>query len=137
MKDHVAEIVAAYLRRNTVTAGDVPAVITQVYQALAGLGQAQSPAPEPAALKPAVPIRRSVSADSIVCLECGYKAKMLRRHLTSAHQLEPEDYRQRWNLPADYPLVAPDYSARRSALAKSVGLGKRATPRRPKRAPAQ
>ena len=123
MKEQVAEIVAAYLRNNTVAASDVPAVITQVYQSLVGLGQPWPAEPEPTALKPAVPIRRSISQNSVVYLECGAKGAMLRRHLKTAHELTPAAYRQRWNLPTDYPLVAPTYAARRSAMAKSIGLG--------------
>jgi predicted transcriptional regulator len=122
MKEQVAEIVAAYLRNNHVAADDIPAVITQVYQSLAGLGQSPAIA-EPR--KPAVPIRRSISADFIACLECGHKAAMLKHHLHTKHNLTPEDYRQRWNLPADYPVVAPKYAARRSELAKANGFGKR------------
>jgi predicted transcriptional regulator len=91
MKEQAAEIVAAYLRKNSVAPSDVPAVITQVYRSLATLGQPQTT--EPA--EPAVPIRRSISPDYIVCLECGTKAKMLKRHLTSAHNLTPADYRER------------------------------------------
>ena len=128
MKEQVAEIVAAYLRKNHVVAGDIPAVITQVYQSLAGLSQAQSVKPEVTeARKPAVPIKRSVSDNFIACLECGYKGSMLRRHLKTAHNLTPEEYRQHWNLPTDYPVVAPNYAARRSELAKAIGLGKRST----------
>jgi len=123
MKEQVAEIVAAYLRKNKVAAGDVPTVIAQVYQSLTGLGQPWPAEPEPAALKPAVPIRRSITKDFVVCLECGAKGAMLRRHLKTAHELTPAAYRQRWNLPSDYPLVAPTYAARRSEMAKSIGLG--------------
>jgi predicted transcriptional regulator len=123
MKEQVAEIVAAYLRNNSVAPSDVPAIITQVYQSLAGLGQPQPVVPE--ALNPAVPIRRSVNPEYITCLDCGAKAKMLRRHLASAHNLTPADYRDRWKLPTDYPLVAPTYAARRSELAKAAGLGRR------------
>jgi predicted transcriptional regulator len=120
MKEQVAVIVAAYLRKNSVGPNDVPAIIAQVYQSLAGLNQ-----PQPAEPEPAVPIRRSVNPVYITCLDCGAKAKMLRRHLTSAHNLTPADYRQRWKLPADYPLVAPRYAARRSELAKALGLGQK------------
>ena len=126
MKEQVAEIVAAYLRKNHIVVGDIRSVITHVYQSLAGLGQSQSAEPsmtEPR--KPAVPIRRSINEDSIICLECGIKATMLRRHLQTAHDLTPVAYRQRWNLPADYPIVAPKYAARRSELAKASNLGKR------------
>jgi predicted transcriptional regulator len=119
MQDQVAEIVAAYLRKNSVAPSDVPAVISQVYQALTGLTQ-----PPPAEPEPAVPIRRSINREYITCLDCGAKAKMLRRHLASAHNLMPADYRARWKLPTDYPMVAPSYAARRSELAKAVGLGR-------------
>jgi len=122
MKEQVAEIVAAYLRHNNVSLNDVPVVIAQVYQSLAQLGQPQ-PAETP--LQPAVPIRRSVSPEYITCLECGAKGAMLRRHLMAAHNMTPADYRLRWNLPTDYPVVAPGYAARRSELAKTLGLGKR------------
>jgi predicted transcriptional regulator len=125
MKEQVAEIVAAYLRKNHVLASDIPAVITQVYQSLAGLGQSRPTQAIAEPRKPAVPIRRSVSDDSITCLDCGFKASVLRRHLQTAHNLTPEEYRQRWNLPADYPIVAPNYAIRRSELAKALGLGKR------------
>jgi predicted transcriptional regulator len=120
MKEQVAEIVAAYLRNNSVAPSDIPAIIAQVYKSLAGLGQ-----PQPVELEPAVPIRRSVNPEYVVCLDCGAKAKMLRRHLTSAHNLTPAEYRERWKLPADHPLVAPRYAAARSELAKALGLGKR------------
>jgi predicted transcriptional regulator len=123
MKEQVAEIVAAYLRRNSVAPSDVPAVIVQVYQSLARLGQL--PAEPETPLKPAVPLRRSVNPEYIVCLDCGFKGAMLRRHLTVTHKLTPADYRQRWNLPSDYPLVAPSYTARRSEMAKAIGLGRK------------
>src|SRR5215469_9387870 len=129
MKERVAEIVAAYLRKNSVAPSDVPAVITQVYQSLAQLGQPQ-PAETP--LQPAVPIRRSVNPEYITCLECGAKGAMLRRHLMAAHNMTPADYRQRWNLPSDYPVVAPSYAARRSEMAKaSPRPGKTARAGRP------
>src|SRR5215472_10435426 len=107
MKEQVAEIVAAYLRKNSVAPSDVPTVITQVYQSLAELGQPQPVETPP---QPAVPIRRSVNPEYITCLECGAKAKMLRRHLTSAHDMTPTDYRRRWHLPSDYPVVASSYA---------------------------
>jgi predicted transcriptional regulator len=97
-----------------------------VYEVLMGLGGASSPKPEDGApRKPAVPIRRSVHDDFVICLDCGAKAQMLRRHLRTAHGLTPDGYRQRWNLPASYAVVAPKYAARRSELAKSAGLGNR------------
>jgi predicted transcriptional regulator len=122
MKEHVAEIVAAYLRKNSVVPSDVPAIIAQVYQSLVELGQ---PQPPETSLQPAVPIRRSVNPEYITCLECGAKGAMLRRHLMAAHNLTPADYRERWKLPTDYPVVAPSYAARRSEMAKALGLGRR------------
>ena len=120
MKEQVAEIVAAYLRNNSVAPSDIPAIIAQVYQSLAGLTQ-----PPPAEPQPAVPIRRSVNPEYITCLDCGAKAKMLRRHLATAHNMTPAEYRERWKLPTDYPLVAPSYAARRSEMAKALGLGRK------------
>ena len=132
MKEQTAEIVAAYLRKNTVMAKDVPALIAEVYQSLTALGRPFSGEPRTAGpLEPAVPIRRSVTKDSITCIECGAKGSMLRRHLKTAHDLTPESYRQRWHLPVDYPMVAPNYAARRSELAKAAGLGKRTNAEHP------
>lgn len=122
MKEQVAEIVAAYLKRNQLPPSELPGLIASVSQSLARLGQA--PVAPPATLTPAVPMRRSVGANAVICLDCGFKAKMLKRHLTTAHGLSVDDYRARWGLPLDYPLVARNYSARRSALAKAAGLGK-------------
>jgi predicted transcriptional regulator len=124
MKERVAEIVAAFVKRNLVPATELPALIASVNQALAGLSQA--PAAAPAALNPAVSIRHSVGAETITCLDCGQKSKMLKRHLTTAHGMTVDEYRTRWSLPSDYPMVAKNYSARRSELAKSLGLGRRA-----------
>jgi predicted transcriptional regulator len=123
MKEQVAEIVAAYVAHNTISPDQLPTLIATVNQALAGLGQA--PTAAPTALTPAVPIRRSVGADAITCLDCGYKGQMLKRHLTTAHGLTVHEYRTRWALARDYPVVAPNYAARRSELAKSIGLGRR------------
>jgi predicted transcriptional regulator len=123
MKEQVAEIVAAYVGHNTIAPDQLPALITTINQALIGLGQA--PAAAPAALSPAAPIRRSVGDDAITCLDCGYKGQMLKRHLTTSHSMTPESYRERWKLAADYPMVAPNYAARRSELAKAIGLGTR------------
>jgi predicted transcriptional regulator len=121
MIENVAEIIAAFLKRTQVPAAELPALIASVNQALAGLGQA--PAAAPTSLTPAVPIRRSVGAESITCLDCGQKSKMLKRHLSTAHGMTVDEYRTRWGLPTDYPMVAKNYSARRSELAKSIGLG--------------
>jgi predicted transcriptional regulator len=120
-----ADIVAAYVGQNTVSATAIPDLIKSVHQTLANLGKG---GPEPAAptekQKPAVPISRSVQHDYIVCLEDGKKLKMLKRYLRSRYDLSPEEYRRKWGLPADYPMVAPAYAARRSDFAKKIGLGR-------------
>jgi predicted transcriptional regulator len=123
MKQQVVEIIAAYVRKNQVEAAQLPALIASVSQSLASLGQPPTIATVP--LTPAVSIRQSVGADAITCLDCGAKAKMLKRHLLNAHGLTPDQYRVRWSLRADYPLVAKNYAARRSVLAKAAGLGRR------------
>lgn len=117
-----SDIVAAYVGNNAVVVNDLPQLIVDVHDALkkAAAGGAEVPA-EP--LKPAVPIRRSVTPDHIICLEDGQKFKSLKRHLRTHHDLTPEEYREKWGLPADYPMVAPNYAAARSALAKKMGLG--------------
>jgi predicted transcriptional regulator len=128
MKEYVAEIVAAFLKRNQVPAPELPALIASVSQSLASLGQA--PAAVPAPLTPAVSIRNSVGAETITCLDCGKKAKMLKRHILTAHSMTVDEYRSRWGLRPDYPMVARNYAARRSELAKSIGLGTRRGGRR-------
>ena len=125
--DLAAEIVAAYVGNNAVPANELPALIKDVYGALSeavsnGAASQEQPVEE---LKPAVPIRRSVTDDHIFCLECGAKFKSLRRHLNSRHGLTPEEYRAKWGLPADYPMVAKNYREARSKLAKDMGLGRR------------
>jgi predicted transcriptional regulator len=121
-----AEIVAAYFQNNAIAPADVPKFIRDVASALHHTDGPREPAqPEPAP-KPAVPVRRSVSADFIVCLEDGKKFKSLKRHLRTQYNMTPEQYRERWGLAADYPMVAPNYAKERSALAKKMGLGKRA-----------
>jgi predicted transcriptional regulator len=122
MKERVAEIVAAYVGKNRVDPAELPALIASVNQAIASLGQ--PPAKSPASLTPAVSIRRSVGADALICLECGFKSKMLKRHLRVAHGMTPLEYRAKWDLRKDYPMTAPNYAARRSELAKSLGLGR-------------
>ena len=119
---HVAEIVSSYLRHHKVPADQLTALITEVHRALAGLGRAPPVQELP---RPAVPIRRSVKQDYLVCLECGFRAQTLRRHLRVVHGLEVTQYRVRWNLPPDYPVTAPAYSDRRSVVAKALGLGRR------------
>ncbi len=117
-----AQIVSAHVSNNTVASENLSALIRQVHQALANAGQA---APEPEKLQPAVPVKRSVFPDYIVCLEDGKKLKMLKRHLQSAYNMTPDAYRERWGLPPDYPMVAPNYAERRSALARQIGLGRK------------
>jgi predicted transcriptional regulator len=118
------EIVAAHVSNNTVALGDLPQLINQVYNSLATIGVAPAaPAVRP---QPAVSIKKSVQADYIVCLEDGKKLKMLKRHLKTAYNMSPEAYRERWGLPPDYPMVAPNYASQRSHLAKEIGLGTRA-----------
>ena len=117
-------IVTAYLGRNPVHAQELPSIIGSVQQALSRLGRQLDvgrPAERP---KPAVPIRRSVSHDAIVCLECGKKQKLLKRHLGREHDLTPDEYRGRWGLPPEYPMTAPAYAAERSEFAKRIGLGR-------------
>jgi predicted transcriptional regulator len=118
-----ADIVAAYVTRNAVAAEAIPDLIRTVHGALEGLGQEIAPVLEERP-KPAVPIGRSVQHDYIVCLEDGKRLKMLKRYLRSRFDMSPDDYRRRWGLPADYPMVAPAYAARRSDFAKQIGLGR-------------
>ena len=118
----VARIVSGYVKNNAVSASALPAVIASVYRGLSGLGKAASPA-EPQT--PAVPVRQSVRPNYVVCLECGFRSQTLRRHLRIQHGLERAEYYARWKLPPDYPITAPGYSARRSAMAKELGLGRR------------
>ncbi|WP_042690562.1 MucR family transcriptional regulator [Azospirillum sp. B506] len=118
------EIVAAHVSNNTVALTDLPTLIEQVYKSLANVGTEPVVAEERP--QPAVPIKKSVTPDYIVCLEDGKKLKMLKRHLKTAYNMTPEEYRDRWSLPADYPMVAPNYARQRSSLAKQIGLGTRA-----------
>ena len=118
-----AGIVAAFVSRNPVTPDAVPDLIRTVHRALEGLSQSSAPVAEERP-KPAVPIGRSVQHDFIVCLEDGKKLKMLKRYLRSRYNMSPDDYRRRWGLPADYPMVAPAYAALRSDFAKKIGLGR-------------
>jgi predicted transcriptional regulator len=117
------EIVAAHVSNNTVAVSDLPQLINQVYQSLAGIGKAPVSAAERP--QPAVNVKRSVHPDYIICLEDGKKLKMLKRHLKTAYNMSPDEYRERWNLPPDYPMVAPNYARQRSKLAKEIGLGTR------------
>lgn len=119
-----SRIVAAFVRKNTVPTADLPALIERTHKALAGLAvpaeEQAAPAPTPA-----VPVKRSVFPDYIVCLEDGKKLKMLKRHLMTAYGMTPDQYREKWRLSADYPMVAPNYAEHRSALAKTIGLGRK------------
>ena len=116
-----ADIVAAHVGNNNIDVADIPTLIHSVHGALAKLGSPDE-APAPRA-EPAVPVRSSVKPDYIVCLEDGRKLKMLKRHLMTHYNLTPEQYRAKWNLPADYPMVAPNYAEQRRSLAKQIGLG--------------
>jgi predicted transcriptional regulator len=122
-----AKIVAAHVSNNPVTLTDLPGLIHQVHQALTGIGTSATPRARP---QPAVPIKKSVMPDYIVCLEDGKKLKMLKRHLKTAYNLSPEQYRERWELSPDYPMVAPNYAKQRSQLARDLGLGTKAKRRR-------
>lgn len=120
--DLTADIVSAYVSNNIVAAAELPGLISEVYGALHSTSEGP-PEPEPEPLKPATSIRRSVTPDYIICLEDGKKFKSLKRHLRTHYNLTPEEYREKWGLPSDYPMVAPNYAAARSALAKKMGLG--------------
>jgi predicted transcriptional regulator len=117
-----ADIVTAHVANNNIDGTALPSLISSVYGALAGLG---TPAVVEARPEPAVSVRSSIKNDHIVCLECGTKMKMLKRHLMTDHGLSPDDYRARFSLPNDYPLVAPDYAEKRRELAKKIGLGRK------------
>ena len=129
------ELVATFVGNNTTAVGDLPGLISSVYQALSTAEQAEEkPAEAPV---PAVPIKKSVTPNFLVCLEDGRKLKMLKRYLAASYNLTPDEYRRRWGLPKDYPMVAPAYAAQRSELAKRTGLGRKAAPPpQPEQAPA-
>ena len=118
---YTSKIVASHVANNPTNAAEIPNLISNVHAALSHASNGAAPDPERP--EPAVPIKKSVTPDYIVCLEDGKKLKMLKRHLKTAFGLTPEAYRERWGLPADYPMVAPNYSKRRSKLAKDIGLG--------------
>lgn len=117
-----ADVIAAYVSNNEVSPLELPELIRSVHNALGGIGGTEAAQPAEKQ-KPAVPIKRSVTPDYIVCLEDGKRLKMLKRYLRSHYDMSPEDYRAKWNLPADYPMVAPNYSKQRSQFAKDIGLG--------------
>lgn len=122
-----SDIVAAYVSNNPIPVAEVPAMIKSVHATLGGLA-GPTPSEAPNAQKPVVPVKRSVTPDYIVCLEDGKKLKMLKRYLRSNYNMTPEEYRAKWGLPADYPMVAPNYAAQRSEFAKKIGLGRSAPP---------
>ena len=117
-----ADIVSAYVGNNTVPATELPALIQNIPRALSQVSGGDEPAPE-APKEPAVPVRKSISPDFLVCLEDGRKFKSLKRHLRTKYNMSPEEYRAKWGLPKDYPMVAPNYAKARSDLAKQMGLG--------------
>lgn len=118
-----AEIVSAHVANNSVAMADLPNLIKEVHATLASIND--EPEVEEEVLQPAVPIKKSIQPDFIICLEDGKKLKMLKRHLKTAYDMTPDEYRQRWGLPSDYPMVAPNYAKQRSELAKTIGLGNR------------
>jgi predicted transcriptional regulator len=120
-----ADIVSAYVSNNSVSAGDIPSLISEVHSALLKVssGKEVQVAPEPP--KPAIAVKKSVTDDYIICLEDGKKFKSLKRHLRTAYNMSPEQYREKWGLPSDYPMVAPNYAEARSRLAKQMGLGQK------------
>jgi predicted transcriptional regulator len=115
-----AQIVSAHVSNNSVTSDALPSLIQEVYKTLTGVGKEPAQPDKP---QPAVPVKKSVFADHIVCLEDGKKLKMLKRHLKTAYNMSPDEYRERWGLGSEYPMVAPNYAKHRSALAKKIGLG--------------
>ena len=125
-----ANIVSAYVSNNTVSSAEIPALISQIYSALMRVSNGSHVATPAEPLKPAVPIKRSITAEHIVCLEDGKKFKSLKRHLRTQYNMTPDQYRAKWNLAPDYPMVAPNYAAARSQLAKQMGLGQQRRRRR-------
>ena len=121
------EIVSAHVSNNSLPVGDLPQLIQNVYRTLSSVGGVQGTVERP---QPAVSVKKSVTPDYIICLEDGKKLKMLKRHLKTSYGLTPEEYRERWGLPRDYPMVAPNYAKHRSSLAKKIGLGTRARGKR-------
>ncbi len=118
-----SDIIAAYVANNKVEVSQLPELIQQVHDSLQQAAGSEAQMAQPQRPKPAVPIKRSVTPDYVICLEDGAKLKMLKRHLRTHYGLTPQQYREKWNLPPDYPMVAPNYAARRSTLAKQIGLG--------------
>ncbi|KAB2676536.1 MucR family transcriptional regulator [Brucella anthropi] len=124
------DLVSAYVSNNPVPLADLPSLIEQVHQALSNLETGVKASPSEEKPVPAVPIKKSVTPDYLICLENGKKFKSLKRHLSSQHGMTPDEYRAKWNLPADYPMVAPGYAAARSQLAKEMGLGRKKNTRK-------
>lgn len=122
--EYATGIVAAYVGRNQIPQSDLPVLIKSVFDALAGVSQPVAEIAAPTALKPAVPVKKSVTDEYIICLEDGAKLKMLKRYLRTHYNLSPEEYRAKWGLPPDYPMVAPNYAQARSDMAKRIGLGR-------------
>jgi predicted transcriptional regulator len=116
----VSKIVSAYVSENSLPSGELPQLIKTVHEALKNPGQAAA-----STLEPAVPIKKSIKPDYVICLEDGKKLKMLKRHLRTSYNMTPDEYRRKWGLSSDYPMVAPKYAARRSELAKKIGLGRK------------
>jgi predicted transcriptional regulator len=127
--ESTAAVISAYVANNTIQKEHLPALIVNTFNALARLDRTEAPAEE---LKPAVPIKRSVQPDHIICLEDGKKFKTLKRHLRTDYNMTPQEYREKWGLPVDYPMVAPNYALARSELAKQIGLGRPKTAETPK-----
>ena len=130
------EIVSAYVSRNSVPVGELPGLIQSVHGALTKLGTSDAPKAQPEAPLPAVSVKKSVTPDYLICLEDGKRFKSLKRHLATSYGMTPDEYRAKWNLPSDYPMVAPAYAASRSALAKSMGLGQKGPRVKPQPMPA-
>ena len=133
--EQTTDIVAAYVSNNPLPSSDLPKLIADIHAAISGLSNGAAAEAE-AKPVPAVPIKKSITPDYLISLEDGKKFKSLKRHLATHHNLTPDEYRQKWNLPADYPMVAPNYAAARSALAKASGLGRKAAPELAKPTPA-
>ena len=136
----VAQILSSYLSNNTVAAADLPSVIDSVKRAFGGSGEAVSTATPDSVTKtwqPSVPVKKSITPEAMICLCCGQRFKTLRRHLQATHQLSPREYRATFGLKSDYPIVAPNYAAQRSDLAKSLGLGRKVGTTTPRKAAAK
>ncbi len=127
LAENAAHIVSAFVANNSVSAAELPNLIQAVHAALASLGSEPEQAAAPKQLTPAVSVKKSVTPDYIICLDDGQKFKSLKRHLMSKHGMTPDEYRKKWELPYDYPMVAPNYALTRSAMAKEIGLGRAKT----------